>query len=95
MALPVESPIVKRAVTFLGVIAVLSIAGICTLAAVQRSIPEGLFTIAGAAVGGLGTLLTTFTPAPLPGGRRANDPEADDSERESPEAVPGPVGTIN
>jgi hypothetical protein len=90
MALPVESTIVQRAVTFLGVIAILSVAGICALAAVRRSIPEGLFTIAGAAVGGLGTLLTTFTPAPLPGGRRASDPDVDGSQSAPPEVVTAP-----
>jgi len=90
MAVPLESPIVKRAVTFLGMIGVLSLVGICGLAAGQRSIPEGLFTIAGAAVGGLGTLLTTFTPAPLPGGRRASDPISDASDPAA--VVAGPVG---
>jgi hypothetical protein len=87
MAVPVEAPIVKRAVTFLGVIATLSIVGICALTAVGRPTPDGLFTIAGAAVGGLGTLLTTFTPAPLPGGRRSNDPLVEPGDEADTEMV--------
>ena len=89
MAIPLESPIVKRAVTFLGVIGILCLVGICTLAAVGRPTPEGLFTIAGAAVGGLGTLLTTFTPAPLPGGRRVSDPDLEGDESSLPAVAGG------
>lgn len=68
-----ESPTIGRAVWMLGLIAILSVAGMIGLAWEKVEIPTALATAAGAAIGSIGTLLTTFTPSPVPGGRRAAD----------------------
>jgi hypothetical protein len=39
-------------------------------------VPDALAGLAGGAVGALATLLTTFTPSPVPGGRRVTDEES-------------------
>lgn len=68
-----ESPTIRNAVAFLGLTGILSVLGMIGLAWEKVEIPTALATAAGAAIGSIGTLLTTFTPSPVPGGRRAAD----------------------
>jgi high-affinity K+ transport system ATPase subunit B len=71
-----ESPTIRLAVVCLGSIAGISAVGIIGLSATDRlqdAALAALSGIAGGASGALATLLTTFTPAPLPGGRRVSD----------------------
>lgn len=73
MSIRYESPTIRNAVAFLGLIGVVSVLGMIGLALEKVEIPTALATAAGAAIGSIGTLLTTFTPSPVPGGRRAQD----------------------
>lgn len=76
MAARAESPTIRLAVAFLGGLALVASAGIIGLSATDRLQDAALAALAGTAggaVGALSTLLTTFTPAPLPGGRRISD----------------------
>jgi hypothetical protein len=71
-----ESPTIRLAVICLGSIAGVSVVGIIGLSAansLQDAALAALSGVAGGASGALATLLTTFTPAPLPGGRRMSD----------------------
>lgn len=71
-----ESPTIRLAVVGLGLLALTSIVGIIGLSATDRLQDAALAALSGAAgsaAGALATLLTTFTPAPLPGGRRVTD----------------------
>jgi hypothetical protein len=68
-----ESPTIRQAATALGVIGFACVGSMTVLAYQTRPIPDALASIGGGAVGALATLLTTFTPSPLPGGRRAAD----------------------
>lgn len=72
-----ESPTIRLAVAALGAIALLCIASIVALAWTGSNVPDALAGIGGGAAGALATLLTTFTPAPVPGGRRATDAAPD------------------
>jgi hypothetical protein len=71
-----ESPTIRLAVAFLGGIALAAVAGIIGLSSFD-AVPDvalaALSGIAGGASGALATLLTTFTPSPVPGGRRNTD----------------------
>jgi hypothetical protein len=69
----VESPTIRLAVLSLGAVVLLCVASIVFLAATDKTIPDALNTIGSGAAGALATLLTTFTPSPLPGGRRLSD----------------------
>lgn len=90
MATARESPTIRYAAIALSIIGLVSVLAILLLAFYRRAIPDTLATTAGAAVGGLATLLTTFSPAPLAGGRRASDPIAEPGE---PAGTPlGPLG---
>lgn len=68
-----ESPTIARAAIALGLIGTLCVAAMTLLAWEGTAIPDALASIGGGAVGALATLLTTFTPSPLPGGRRTAD----------------------
>lgn len=71
-----ESPTIRLAVICLGGIAGSAVVGIIGLSATDRlqdAALAALSGVAGGASGALATLLTTFTPAPLPGGRRMTD----------------------
>lgn len=71
-----ESPTIRLAVVGLGGLAITSVAGIIGLSATDRlqdAALAALSGVAGGASGALATLLTTFTPTPLPGGRRITD----------------------
>lgn len=68
-----ESATIIKVVVALGVVAVLCVALIGFLAWDKVPVPDALASIGGGAVGALATLLVTFTPSPLPGGRRAAD----------------------
>lgn len=68
-----ESPTIRLAVLALGAVAVLCVASIVFLAWTGADVPDALAGIGGGAAGALATLLTTFTPAPVPGGRRVTD----------------------
>ena len=68
-----ESPTIRLAVTALGAVALLCVASIVLLAWNGSDVPDALAGIGGGAAGALATLLTTFTPSPIPGGRRAAD----------------------
>lgn len=73
MAFRYESPTIARAAVALGVIGGACVAAMTFLAWNGSPIPDALASIGGGAVGALATLLTTFTPSPVPGGRRAQD----------------------
>jgi hypothetical protein len=76
MTAKAESPTIRLAVVCLGSIAGASVVGIIGLSATDRlqdAALAALSGVAGGASGALATLLTTFTPAPLPGGRRMSD----------------------
>lgn len=77
-----ESPTIRLAVLALGLVALTCVASIVGLAWQGADVPDALAGIGGGAAGALATLLTTFTPAPIPGGRRSTDP--------LPEPPPGP-----
>lgn len=71
-----ESPTIRLAVISLGGIAAVAVGGIIGLSATDRlqdAALAALSGVAGGASGALATLLTTFTPAPMPGGRRVSD----------------------
>jgi hypothetical protein len=68
-----ESPTIRLAVMALGAVAVLCVASIVFLAWTGSDVPDALAGIGGGAAGALATLLTTFTPSPIPGGRRVAD----------------------
>lgn len=75
-----ESPTIRTAAILLGVVAVICVLMIGLLSWHNAPPPEALAALTGfggVALGALGTLLTTFTPSPLPGGRRVTDEEAE------------------
>lgn len=71
-----ESPTIQLAALFLGTIGLACVATLGLLTWNGSDAPDALSSIAGGAVGALSTLLTTFAPSPLPGGRRVTDAEA-------------------
>ena len=76
MSAKAESPTIRLAVAALGLLALAAVVGIIGLSATDRlqdAALAALSGVAGGASGALATLLTTFTPAPLPGGRRMSD----------------------
>jgi hypothetical protein len=88
-----ESPTIRQAATALGVIGFACVGSMTVLAYQTRPIPDALASIGGGAVGALATLLTTFTPSPVPGGRRAADAvTAIDSAIDPAAAAVGPTG---
>lgn len=68
-----ESATISRVVAALGAVALMCVVLIGFLAWDKAPVPDALASIGGGAVGALATLLVTFTPSPLPGGRRAVD----------------------
>lgn len=68
-----ESPTIRLAVMSLGAVALMCVASIVLLAWNGSDVPDALAGIGGGAAGALATLLTTFTPSPIPGGRRSVD----------------------
>lgn len=68
-----ESPTIRLAVVALGAVAVLCVVAIAILSWIGKDVPDALAGIGGGAAGALATLLTTFTPSPVPGGRRVTD----------------------
>lgn len=50
---------VNRVVTLLGVIAITTVVGIVVLAALERTVPEGLIALASGSVGALGAMLAS------------------------------------
>jgi hypothetical protein len=68
-----ESPTIRLVVVALGGTLVLAVVSIVFLAWNGSEIPDALNTIGSGAAGALATLLTTFTPSPIPGGRRLTD----------------------
>lgn len=77
-----ESPTIRLAVVALGALALLCVGSIVFLSWQGADVPDALAGIGGGAAGALATLLTTFTPSPIPGGRRLTDtlPPAADVE---------------
>ena len=73
MAYRYESPTIARAAIALGIIGTLCVTAMTFLAYQGTQIPDALASIGGGSVGALATLLTTFTPSPVPGGRRVDD----------------------
>lgn len=71
-----ESRTIQLAAMAIAIIGLLSVVLIGLLAWEQRDIPDALAAAAGATVGALATLLTTYSPSvgPIPGGKRATDP---------------------
>ena len=83
-----ESPTIARAAIALGAIGTLCVGSMTILAWERVPIPDALASIGGGAVGALATLLTTFTPSPLPGGRRGSDAAVVTAPAEAAEAPP-------
>ncbi len=73
MAYRYESPTISRAVIALGLIGLVCVTAMTWLSWNGSPVPDALASIGGGAVGALATLLTTFTPSPIPGGRRTED----------------------
>jgi len=72
-----ESLTIRAAAVSIAVMGLASILSIAMLAWVGKEVPDALAAAAGATVGALATLLTTYSPpGPIPGGRRAIDPPA-------------------
>lgn len=92
MSVRYESPTIRAAVAFLGVTGVISVLGMVGLAYEKVEIPTALATAAGAAIGSIGTLLTTFTPSPVPGGRRAQDAPVTVEAGDTVTSTGGPTG---
>lgn len=92
-----ESPTIRLAVICLGTIAAVAVAGIIALSATNRlqdAALAALSGVAGGASGALATLLTTFTPAPLPGGRRVSDQIPAIPDIETTSTPPAPAGGV-
>lgn len=87
MAYRYESQTIARAATALGAIGLVCVMAMTFLAWQRNPIPDALASIGGGAVGALATLLTTFTPSPVPGGRRAADAAV------APAAIPPAAST--
>lgn len=68
-----ESPTIRLVVVALGTVVILCVVSIVFLSWYGADIPDALNTIGSGAAGALATLLTTFTPSPIPGGRRVSD----------------------
>lgn len=77
MAYRYESATIGRVVIGLVVLGLTSVAFIGWLAWNHVPIPDSLTAISVGSMTALATLLTTFTPSPVPGGRRAADALAD------------------
>lgn len=87
-----EFTAIRLAVMALGAVAVLCVLSIVVLSIVVLDVPDALAGIGGGAVGALATILTTYTPAPVTGGRRVSDPSPPDvPPAPSPPDVP-PAG---
>lgn len=71
-----ESRTIQLAVAAIALVGLLAVALTGLLAWEGKDTPDALSAAAGAAVGALATLLTTYSPGAgqLPGGRRATDP---------------------
>lgn len=87
-----ESPTIRLACAGLIGVAVMAVVGIIGLSATNRLQDAALAALSGAAgsaAGALATLLTTFTPSPVPGGRRITDtvPPVPDAEIPAPETT--------
>jgi hypothetical protein len=96
-----ESATINRAVTALAAIGMAAVAAIAALAFIGTQVPDALASVAGGTVGALATLLTTYMPSPVIGGRRAVDLPVTDpavaggSSTAAPVTVtvtPGPAG---
>lgn len=68
-----ESPTIRLAAAMLGGTALVCVSLIGFLSWEHAPVPDALAGLGGGAVGALSTLLTTFTPSPIPGGRRTTD----------------------
>jgi len=86
-----ESPTIARAAVSLGVIGFTCVGAMTLLAWQKVPTPDALASIGGGAVGALATLLTTFTPSPIPGGRRMAD--AVTAPASTPETTPAQTMT--
>jgi hypothetical protein len=92
MAYRYESQTIGRVVIGLVAIGLTAIVSITWLAWQKIPPPDALATAAGVAVGALATLLTTFTPSPIPGGRRAADAGTAPTIAESSPSTTAPAG---
>lgn len=80
-----ESRTIAVATIGLCVIAFVVVAAIAIIAYHDKDVPDALASIGGGAVGALATMLTTFTPAPVVGGRRVTDPVPEPTPEPEPE----------
>ena len=69
-----ESRTIASATVGLCGVAILVVLSIAFIAYSNRDVPDALASIGGGAVGALATMLTTYAPAPIVGGRRTTDP---------------------
>lgn len=89
MAYRYESATIGRVVIGLVVLGLTSVAFIGWLAWNRVPVPDSLTAIGVGSMTALATLLTTFTPSPIPGGRRAADATATPT---APGEIPSTAG---
>ncbi len=95
MAATYESASINRAVIALAAIGMAAVISIAALAFKGNPVPDALASVAGGTVGALATLLTTFTPSPLIGGRRSVDlPVSPDTTATVPVTIAVPAATV-
>lgn len=96
MAYRYESPTIAWATRGLALIGLGCVAAMTFLAWERTPVPDALASIGGGAVGALATLLTTFTPSPVPGGRRLADSVTTTTTHTEIPSTPGPApDTLN
>lgn len=81
---------IQRATAALGAVAFLCVGSITVLSWGKRDVPDALAGIGGGAIGSLATLLTTYAPTGIVGGRRGGDPVPAIPAPEIATAPPGP-----
>lgn len=90
-----ESHTIARVVIGLVLLGVSAVGLIGALAWVDKPIPDALTAVGVGSMTALATLLTTFTPSPLPGGRRGSDaPIVVDETTAPPSTGLAPSGSV-
>lgn len=95
MAYRYESATIVRVVMGLVLLGLAAVGLIGALAWQDKRIPDALTAIGVGSMTALATLLTTFTPSPIPGGRRAADAGAVPlADTQGPVTPPAPAATV-
>lgn len=96
MAYRYESATIIRVATILGIIGAGCVFSIAFLAWEKVPVPDAIASIGGGSVGALATLLATYLPSPVPGGRRAIDaPTMTTAPGEIPSTEQLPANTVS